>query len=114
MIAIPSLTILTALAGAKLLLSETVADTGTDLIACIGIGAVAMLVSMFGAYRASRKKFVWGMLFSGAYLGILMLSNLLFFGEGYGKVLPNLIAVAVGGIIGSMLGAGKRKGKRSG
>ncbi len=108
-VAIPALTILTALGGAKLILTGAAPEKMLDLIAAIGIGLVALVVSMFGAYRASRKKFVRGMLFAAGYAGILLLSNLLFFGEGYGGVLPNVIAVLAGGFLGSLLGGGKRR-----
>lgn len=109
MIAIPALTILTALAGAKLILSGALPETMLQLIVCIGTGLVALVLSMFGAYRADRKKFLSGMLFAVGYIAALLLSNLLFFGEGYGTILPNVIAVLTGGAVGSVLGGGKRR-----
>ena len=109
MIAVPALTILTALGGAKLILSAALPESKLDLIVCIAIGMVALVLSMFGAYRAKQKKFIWGMLFAAGYVAVLMLSNLLFFGEGYGAILPNVISILAGGVLGSLLGAGKRR-----
>ena len=108
-VAIPALTILTALGGAKLILSGALPERRLNLVVEIGIALVALVLSMFGAYRASRKKFVWGMLYATGYVAILLLSNLLFFGEGYGGMLPNVIAVLSGGFFGSLLGGGKRR-----
>lgn len=112
MIATPALTILTALAGAKLILSETIPDNAAETVACTAIGVVALILSMFGAYRAGRKKFVAGMLFAAGYAAALMLSDLMFFGEGYGAILPNMISVLTGGVIGSLIGGGRRRNKR--
>lgn len=109
MIAVPALTILTALGGAKLLLSGALPEKRLELIVCIAVGLVEMVLSMFGAYRAVQRKFVWGMLFAVGYTAVLMLSNLLFFGEGYGAIAPNVISVLAGGVAGSLLGAGKRR-----
>lgn len=108
-VATPLLTILTALGGAKLILSGAVPETKLELIVCIAIGLVATVMAMFGAYRAERRKLFHGMLFAAGYLAILLLSNLLFFGEGYGQILPNAAAVSAGGIVGSLLGGGKRR-----
>ena len=109
LIAIPVLTVLTVLGGAKLILSGALPEKKTDLIVCIAIGTVSLVLSMFGAFRAERKKFIWGILFAAGYLAMLLLSNLLFFGEGYGGILQNVIAVLAGGLIGSIIGAGKRR-----
>ena len=108
-IAIPALTVLTALAGAKLILSGAVPENSLSLIVCIAVGMVALVLSMFGAYRAKQKRFLWGMVYAAGYIAALLLSNLLFFGEGYGEILPNVIAVLAGGIAGSLLGGGKRR-----
>lgn len=112
MVAIPALTILTALGGAKLILSGAVPESKLNLVVGIAVGLVALVLSMFGAFHAKQKKFVWGMLFAAGYNAILLLSNLLFFGEGYGAILPNAIAVLTGGVIGSLLGAGKRRKRK--
>jgi len=109
MVAIPALTILSAIGGAKLLLSGVLPEKQLSVIACVAIGLVALVLSMFGAFRASQKKLIWGMLFAAGYIAVLMLSNLLFFGEGYGAILPNVLAGMIGGLIGSMIGAGKRR-----
>lgn len=112
MIAVPAMTILAALGGAKLILSGAVSESKLDLIAGIAVGLVALVLSMFGAFHAKQKKFIWGMLYAAAYLALLMLSNLLFFGEGYGAILPNAAAAFTGGVIGSMIGGGKRRPAR--
>lgn len=107
--AIPALTVLTALGGAKLILSGALPESRMNLIVCIAIGLVTLVLSMFGAYRAKQKKFLWGLLFAAGYFAVLLLSNLLFYGEGYGPILPNAIAVLTGGIAGSLIGGGKRR-----
>ncbi len=112
LIAIPALTILAAFGGAKLILSGAVPESKLELTVCIAVGLVALVLSLIGAYRAKQKKFIWGIAFAAGYIVILMLSNLLFFGEGYGAILPNVIAVMTGGVIGSMIGAGKRRNRK--
>lgn len=109
MIAIPALTVLTALGGAKLILSGAIPESALSLTVCVAIGMVALVASMFGAYRAGKRKFLWGILYACGYLGALLLSNLLFFGEGYGEILSNAIAVLIGGFAGSLLGGAKRR-----
>lgn len=109
MIAAPALTILTALGGAKLILSGVLPENKLALIVCIAIGLVALVLSMFGAYHAKQKKFLWGILFAAGYAAVLTLSNLLFFGEGYGDILYNVISIMTGGVFGAFLGGGKRQ-----
>lgn len=108
-ILIPALTVLTALGGAKLILSGALPEKNITLIVGIGIALVALVASMLGAYRAKQKKFLWGMVYAAGYFAVLLLSNLLFFGEGYGEMPPNAIAVFAGGTVGSILGGGKRR-----
>ena len=108
-VAIPALTILTALGGAKLILSGALPESKSDLVVWIAIGLVALVLSMFGAYRAKQKKLLWGMAYAAGYIAMLLLSNLLFFGEGYGAILPNVFAILAGGFAGSLLGTGKRR-----
>ena len=98
-----------SLAGAKLMLAQVVPEEKVQLLACIGTGIVSFLISMLTALRTSQKKFLWALLTAGLYLAGLLLSNLLFFGEGFGQILPNIAAILGGGILGALLGAGKRR-----
>ena len=42
----------------------------------------------------------------------LLLGNLLFFGVHYGEALPVLLPLAGAGLLGALLGAGRRKKRR--
>lgn len=104
-----ALTLGVCLAGAKLMLAQVVPEERVQLLACIGTGLVSFLVSMLTALRTTQKKFLWALLTAGCYLAALLLSNLLFFGEGFGQLIPNIAAIMGSGILGALLGAGKRR-----
>ena len=109
LIAMPVLTILFSVAAAKMILSGTIKE---DMIAICGyaIGAiVSFLLSLYCAIRMPQKKALWGLATSAAYAIVLLLGNLLFFGIGYGQVLPMLGAIIASGGAGSVLGAIKRR-----
>lgn len=109
LIAMPILTVLLALLGAKLILSSVIAESQIGVV----VFMIAMLVSLVGSWyaamRMSQKRFFWGLSFTGCYGLLLLLSNLLFFGVAYTSVGAVLCAVACGGLTGSLLGAAKRK-----
>lgn len=108
-IAIPILTFLLALAAGKLVLSELLPEAATKYLPAIITGIVSLLLSMFAAIKMKQKKFLWGIGTAVIYLLMLLISNLLFFGEGYDGILPVAGAVLGCGLIGSLLGAGKRR-----
>ncbi len=107
--AMPILTILLALLGAKLILSEVISEGAMQWCACIITGIVSFLLCLYTALRMPQKKFLWGLLTAAAYCCLLLLGNLLFFGVGYGNIPAVVMAVFGGGLFGSLLGAGKRR-----
>ena len=108
-VAAPLLTVALALLGARLILSGTLKQEQMTAAACGIVAVVALLSSLYAALRAPQKKLVWGMLTAGGYTCALLLGNLLFFGEGYGSILPIVAACLCGGILGSFTAAMKRK-----
>ncbi len=109
LIAMPILTLLLALLGAKLILSEVVPETGMQWIAYLSAGITALFMSLLSAKTSAQKKFLWGMGAAGVYCCMLLLGNLLFFGVGYGNILGVVVSVFVGGFLGSLLGGIKRR-----
>lgn len=108
-IAMPALTVLLSLGCAKLILSETVGEEKTELLACIVAAVVSFTASLYAALRAPQKKLICGMTAAGAYALCLAAGNLLFFGIGYGRILPILLSVLGAGLLGSLPGAAKRR-----
>lgn len=108
-IAMPLLTILFALLSAKLILQETVGEERAGACVCIYTAAVAFLMCLYCAIRMPQKKMLWGALTAVAYLCLLLLCNLLFFGVSYGHILPVASCVIGGGMLGGFLGALKRR-----
>ncbi len=108
LIAMPILTIVLSLLAAKIILSGTIREA--NLMGCVyTIGAiVSFLLSLYCALRMPQKKLIWGSAVAVLYAVMLLLGNLLFFGIGYGSMLPTLGAVLLGGIAGSLLGSVKR------
>lgn len=109
LIAMPILTILSALAGAKMIESELMPESVQRWIPMLITGLVAFLLSCFVSVKTKQKKFVWGIGTGAVYLIILLMSNLLFFGEGFYHLLPIIGSVLGCGFLGSLLGAGKRR-----
>ncbi len=109
LIAMPMLTLLLSLLGAKLILSEVLPEQGTQWIAALVTGITALLLSFLCAKATTQKKFLWGMGTAGTYCCMLLLGNLLFFGVGYGSILGVAAFVFGGGVLGSLLGAIKRR-----
>ncbi|MGM9553619.1 MAG: TIGR04086 family membrane protein [Faecousia sp.] len=108
-IAMPLLTILFALLSAKLILEQLVGEEYTGTCVCIYTALIAFVLCFYCAIRMPQKKILWGMLTAIAYLCLLLLSNLLFFGIGYGHILPVSACILGAGLIGSFLGAAKRR-----
>lgn len=109
LIAMPILTITLSIIAAKMILAGTLRED--CLMMCVyTIGSlVSLLLSLYCAIRVPQKKFLWGSAVAALYALLLMLGNLLFFGIGYGSILPQLTAVILGGICGSLLGSVKRR-----
>lgn len=57
-------------------------------------------------------KLLCGLGAAGGYALFLLLGNLLFFGVHYGEALPVLLPLAGAGLLGALLGAGRRKKRR--
>lgn len=108
-IAMPALTILLALLCAKLILGESLPEKQLPLMGCVIGGVVAFLLCLYSALRMPQKKILWGIVTAAGYACLLMLGNLLFFGVGYSGVLQMLAAVFGAGLLGSVLGAAKRR-----
>lgn len=109
LIAMPVLTLLLSIACGKLVLSNLLPETAVQWIPIVIAGIVTLILSLFTAIKMKQKKFMWGIGTAGTYLIMLLLSNLLFFGEGYQGILPIAGAILCCGVLGSFLGAGKRR-----
>ena len=109
LIAMPVLTLLLSFACGKLVLSNLLLETAVQWIPIVIAGIVTLILSLFTAIKMKQKKFMWGIGTAGTYLIMLLLSNLLFFGEGYQGILPIAGAILGCGVLGSFLGAGKRR-----
>ena len=109
LLALPLLTFLAALGTAKLMLSEAIGQERAGLCVCIYTAVIAFAACLYCALRLPQKKILWGLLTAVSYLCLLLLSNLLFFGVGYGEILPVAGSVLGAGLVGSVLGAGKRR-----
>ena len=105
----PVLTLGLSLAAAKLVLGGVVKQEQLEILACTIAGLTALLISFFAARSAESNRFLWGMLTAAGYLCALLMGNLLFFGEGYGRVLPILLSCMCGGFLGTLLAALKRR-----
>lgn len=108
-VAAPLVTVALALLCAKLILSGMLKQEAITAAACGITGVVALLCGFFAARRAPQKKLLWGMLAALGYACALLLGNLLFFGEGYGAVLPIVGCCMAGGFLGSLTAAAKRR-----
>lgn len=108
-IAMPILTLLLSFACGELILTELLPESAIQWISIVIVGIVALILSLFAAIKMKQKKFMWGIGTTGTYLLMLLLSNLLFFGEGYQGILSIAGAILGCGILGSFLGAGKRR-----
>lgn len=105
----PAVTVGLAMIAAKLISDGLVKQERLSVAACVIAGAVAFACGLFAAARSPKKKLLWGMSAAMAYLCMLLLGNLLFFGEGYGGVLSIFLSCVVGGLIGSVAAAGKKQ-----
>ncbi len=109
LILMPIFTILFSLAAAKMMLSGTIGESEIAYCAYVIAGLVSFLLSLYCAIRMPQKKALWAMATALTYAIALLLGNLLFFGVGYGEILPTFITVIIAGCIGGILGAIKRR-----
>lgn len=109
LIAMPLLTVGLSFAAAKMILSGTIGEENLTLCAYVIAGTISFVLSLYCAIRMPQKKALWGIGTAGCYAIVLLLGNLLFFGVGYGAILPMLGSVLGTGCIGSVLGAMKRR-----
>ena len=82
------------------------------LAAGVIAGLVAFLGALIAALHSGRRKLLCGLGAAGGYALFLLLGNLLFFGVHYGEALPVLLPLAGAGLLGALLGAGRRKKRR--
>lgn len=106
----PILTIGFCLAASKMILWGKLPESSVSYIPNIIGGTISLWGSYRGARIASRKKFIWGVLNAIAYGCILMLGNLLFFGEVFSGIGEMFFWIIGGGILGSFI-AGLKKSK---
>lgn len=109
LLAMPILTLGFSLLAAKLILSELISQEALNVCVYAIAGLVSFLLSLYTALSMPQKKFFWSLLTAGIYSCALALGNLLFFGEGYGTAWPVLLSVLLGGTLGGVIGAGKRR-----
>ena len=109
LIAMPLMSIILSIIAAKMVLSGTIQEANFMICVYAIVGLVSFLVSMYCALRMKRKKVLWGMATACGYMVMLILGNLLFFGVGYGEILPTCAVVLSVGCAGSLIGAMKRR-----
>ena len=106
----PLLTLILCLLSAQMILWGKLPESAIESIPRI-LGA---LVGFLGAFRgtriAPRQGFLWGMLNAAAYGCILMIGNLLFFGEPFSSIGAMFLWILAGGLLGS-LSANVKKSK---
>lgn len=104
----PLLTIVLCLVVSKMILwgrlPETSVTYAPKIIGC----TIGFLGGLQGARIAPRKKFLWGILNVISYGCMLMLGNLLFYGETFSGVGEMFLWILGGGILGCLLCNTKR------
>lgn len=111
-IAMPVLTLLLSALAAKLILSGTLSEDSNTVVAAVIAGVTAFVSALYCAIRMPQKKLLWGLLITAAYGAFLLLGNLLFFGVAYGNLGGVLLPVFCAGLIGSLIGAAKKKKRK--
>ncbi len=106
----PLLTLTLCLISAQMILWGKISESAVGTIPQI----LAALISFLGAFRGTRiatqQRFLWGMINAGAYGCMLMVGNLLLFGETFSNIGTMFLWILAGGILGS-LGANVKKSK---
>ena len=110
LVMMPTLTVALAILTAKLMMSGLIQENGVGWCAAVIVGMVSLLTCICSALCAVQKKFLWGMATALTYACLLLMGNLLLFGEGYGNNIITICGASlVGGLLGTLLGAAKRR-----
>lgn len=109
LIAMPLVTFLLAFACAKMIVNEIIQEESMMLCVYAIVGFTSFITCLYCAMRMPQKKVLWGIATAAVYTVMLLLGNLLFFGVGYGQILPIMLTVLSTGFVASMLGAMKRR-----
>lgn len=107
--AVPCLSVAFAVILAKMILGGVIGEEHIFAGTCVIGGLVAFLLSLYCAIRMPQKKALWGLAAAGWYALSLPLGNLLLFGVSFGRSMPILLSVLGGGLLGSLLGGGRRR-----
>ena len=110
--AMPLATLALAALAARLILGGKLPESSLPVAAGVIAGLVAFLGALIAALHSGRRKLLCGLGAAGGYALFLLLGNLLFFGVHYGEALPVLLPLAGAGLLGALLGAGRRKKRR--
>lgn len=108
----PILTLLAAALGAKLIDAELLEQSQLGVLAPVAAGLCAFALGLYAALRSPQKKFLWALAGAAGYASMLLIGNLLFFGDGFKSVLPVTLSVLAGGLAAGLLGTRKR-GRRA-
>ena len=108
--AMPLATLALAALAARLILGGKLPESSLPVAVIAGL--VAFLGALIAALHSGRRKLLCGLGAAGGYALFLLLGNLLFFGVHYGEALPVLLPLAGAGLLGALLGAGRRKKRR--
>ncbi len=105
----PVLTLALAMLGAKLIVMGWIAEDRLSMIGLSIMGIVGLVLGLLGAIQSPQKKLLWGTLAAAITAAGLLLGNLLFFGVGYCNLAAGLGTTIGSGVIGALLGSGRRK-----
>ena len=108
-VSVPVLVLLFSLGAAQLALSGIISEDQLPASALIITAAIAFLLSLICGLRAKQKKFVWAFLTGCGFSAFLFLGNLMFFGVGFGKIWPNVLAAITAGILAGLLSGLKHR-----
>lgn len=100
---IPALAIGLCMLCAKFILWGKISENVITYIPCALWFLIAMFCGFRGAKIAVGKKFLWGMTNAIAYGFMLMIGNVLFFGEPFSQMGMGILWILAGGVIGGIL-----------
>ena len=104
----PIITVLLCVLCAKLILGKKLPESWIEFSPRIICAVVSLLGSFLGAKVAPRKVFLWGMVNAVGYCMMLLLCNLLFFGETFSGIGKMILWILGGGFLGMLLGGMKK------
>lgn len=108
-VTMPILILLLSLGTAQLILSGMIPEAATEAAVLVIGGVSAFTISLICGLRVPQKKFLWSVVTAAGGGCAMLLGNLLFFGDGFGKVWPMLLTVMASGLLAGILAAGKRR-----